>query len=125
MEGIEIEVPDREDAACALDTVEARLVRQGQYDAACDVINAKRRIRLDEEELADRDAEIERLRADLVWSVRHGASEGYDGNSDPCIWYSGIERHRDVLCSRELSVDIDGTSESICRAVREARDGVS
>lgn len=58
MEGIEIEVPDREDAACGLDTVEARLVRQGQYDAACAVIDAKRRIRLDEEEI---DAHMERV----------------------------------------------------------------
>lgn len=66
------------------------------------------------ERVADLDAEIERLRADLVWSVRKGVMVSHDENLRPCVWF---DVHRGVEC--------DGTPESICRAVREARDGVS
>lgn len=48
-----------------------------------------------ESQLADRDAEIERLRADLVWAVEMGNLP--------------LRGH-------------DGTPDLICRAVREARD---
>jgi hypothetical protein len=64
------------------------------------------------DQLADRDAEIERLRADLVWSVRKGVMVSHDENLRPCVWF---DVHRGVEC--------DGTPDSICRAVREARDG--
>lgn len=71
--------------------------------------------------------EAERL---AVWAVRHGASEGYDGNSWPCIWYSSTALVRGVLLAREACIEIDGTDESILRALGEAaameggRDGV-
>lgn len=62
------------------------------------------------EAIATRDAEIERLRADLVWAVRQGVMVSHDENLRPCVWF---DVHRGVEC--------DGTPESICRAVREAR----
>lgn len=55
-------------------------------------------------------AEIERLRADLVWSVRKGVMVSHDENLRPCVWF---DVHRGVEC--------DGTPDSICRAVREER----
>ena len=64
-----------------------------------------------EEFLATREAEIERLRADLVWSVRKGVTVSHDENLRPCVWF---DVHRGVEC--------DGTPESICRAVRSARE---
>lgn len=57
-------------------------------------------------------AEVRELRADLVWSVRKGVMVSHDENLRPCVW---LDVHRGVEC--------DGTPESICRAVREARDG--
>lgn len=69
-----------------------------------------------EMELEARIAELERM---VVWAVRHGASEGYDGSSWPCIWYSAVERHRDVLCSREQSIGHDGTPAGILAALKE------
>lgn len=80
----EIEVPDREDAACALDTVEARLVRQGQYDAACDVISAQRRIRLDDDEIRWLESRIAELEAMVVWVSRAMTLAG-EGSTDADI----------------------------------------
>ena len=69
--------------------------------------------------LADRDAEIERLRADLVWAVRHQAALYHDTPvKHVCFWIDEGWRESD-------EVECDGTPDSICRAVREARDGVS
>lgn len=72
--------------------------------AECDAMNLRA-------QLADRDAEIERLRVDLVWAVRQGVMVGHDENLRTCVWF---DVHRGVEC--------DGTPESICRAVREARE---
>ena len=57
-------------------------------------------------------AQIEKLRADLVWSVRKGVMVSHDENLRPCVLF---DVYRGVEC--------DGTPDSICRAVREARDG--
>lgn len=57
------------------------------------------------DQLRQAEAEIERLRADLVWAVRQGA------------WFTdGPETFID---------DCDDTPDSICRAVREARTSVT
>lgn len=64
------------------------------------------------ERIADRDAEIERLRVDLVWAVRQGVMVGHDENLRPCVWF---DVHR--------GVEYDGTSDAICRVVRSARTG--
>lgn len=69
-------------------------------------------------------AEIERLRADLVWAVMRKAS------FDPERRLFEFDQHDGA--AEDGSEDdsggmfpIDGTPDSICRAVREARDGVS
>lgn len=53
----EIEVPDREDAACEIDNLPAQLARIGWYEAASAVEGAARRIRLDDDEIARLTAE--------------------------------------------------------------------
>lgn len=60
------------------------------------------------------EAEIERLRADLVWAVRMSVH----------IELSNLQSGLDVVFTGSHRTVYDGTPESICRAVREARDGV-
>lgn len=62
-------------------------------------------------------AEIERLRADLVWAVNNSAFVDRVGFDTPTFAYYPDESAECVF------VDCDGTPDSICRAVREARDG--
>lgn len=50
---MDFDLPDREEIACALDTLEVRLARQGQYDGAADVGSARRIIRHAEEEIRE------------------------------------------------------------------------
>lgn len=63
--------------------------------------------RRERDRLREVEAEIERLRADLVWSVR-----------EDCRLVG-----RYVWQVASGYIECDGTPESICRAVREARDG--
>lgn len=62
---MDIEIPDHEDAACALDKLETIFASRGDYDIAGFMSDASRRIRADAEEIA-------RLQKAIVWSVRHG-----------------------------------------------------
>lgn len=66
--------------------------------------------------------EVEKLRADVSWAVRHGACAGYDGSSWPCIFYApnGTEtyEHHKTLDQ----VEYDGTDASLLPAVRRARE---
>lgn len=65
---------------------------------------------------AEQRAEIERLRADLVWAVEH-AELTSKGTSYAELW---------LVLDGVRSIKTDGTPDSICRAVRavrEARDG--
>ncbi len=57
-------------------------------------------------------AEIERLRADLVWAVEH-AELTSKGTSYAELW---------LVLDGVRSIKTDGTPDSICRAVREGRD---
>lgn len=66
-----------------------------------------------ESQLADRDAEIERLRADLVWAVEH-IDLTSKGTCYAELW---------LVIDAVRSIPTDGTPESICQAVREARNG--
>lgn len=50
---MDFDLPDREEIACALDTLEVRLARRGQYDGAADVGSARRVIRHADEEIRD------------------------------------------------------------------------
>lgn len=59
-------------------------------------------------------AEIERLRADLVVAVLMNVH----------IELSNLQSGLDVVFPGSHRTVYDGTPESICRAVREARDGV-
>lgn len=112
---MEIEIPDNEELACALDVVEARLVRQGQYDAACDVISAQRRLRLDDDEKRRMEAEIAELRADLEWAATHAARWMVgQGLSNTLEW-------DDIAQPQEA--EFDGTTADLLRVIRAARRG--
>lgn len=50
---MDFDLPDREEIACALATLEVRLARQGQYDGAADVGSAHRLLRAADEEIRD------------------------------------------------------------------------
>lgn len=112
---MDIEIPDNEELACALDVVEARLVRQGQYDAACDVISAQRRLRLDDDEKRRMEAEIAELRADLEWYAAHRCIGYKDRISFSVKPYS-------TFCLRK-EVEHDGTTADLLRVIRAARKG--
>lgn len=66
---MDFDLPDREEIACALATLEVRLARQGQYDGAADVGSAHRLLRAADEEIAALQADRERL--DFL--LTHGA----------------------------------------------------
>lgn len=58
------DLPDREEIACALEVMESRLARQGQYDQAVDVFAASRLLRLADDEITRLRAENARLTAE-------------------------------------------------------------
>lgn len=74
----------------------------GYHERECARLNA---------ELAKAWAEIERLRADLVWAVRKGVMVGHYECLRPCIWF---DVHR--------GVEYDGTDADLLRALKEASD---
>ena len=152
----EIEVPDREDAACALDKLELGLARLGDYEGAGMADSAARRLRLDDEEIREKDAEIERLRrivdaeqervvyrnhvidqrnamlteanaeierlrADVVWACRNGAWYGRNLMRGYLLHTFVLDEDGD-LCGDDR-IDCDGTDAGILAAVRQARGG--
>lgn len=57
------DLPDREEIACALEVMESRLARQGQYDQAVDVFTAAKLLRLADDEIARLTAERDEWKA--------------------------------------------------------------
>lgn len=64
------DLPDREEIACALDVLEVRLARQGQYDQAADVNSAKHLLRAADEEIARLTAERDELKGFVASDAR-------------------------------------------------------
>lgn len=110
---MDFDLPDREEIACALDVLEMRLVRQGQYGGAFDVGSAHRVIRQADDEIRRLEAEIAELEKDLVWAVRNGVHTDLE-RTEWIEYWDG----EDVIPTR-----FDGTDADLLRAVREARRG--
>lgn len=70
----------------------------------------------------ERGAEVEKLRADVAWAVRHGASASYDGDSHPAVWYEVDSSRMTRWGIPVTSVEYDGTDASMLSAVRRARE---
>lgn len=64
MDGMDIEIPDAEDAACDMGQLSSYFARRGQYEEAAMVDGAARRMRADAAELATLRARVEELEKD-------------------------------------------------------------
>ena len=142
---MEIEIPDNEELACVLDVVEARLVRQGQYGAACDVISAQRRLRLDDDEKRRMEAEIAELRAKLdeaeraIGGLKHFIGEQADQIGTLEVENEALRADLEFMAANSArtstdyrgrwhvifralkSIPYDGTPDDLRRVIREAR----
>lgn len=109
------DIPDREEIACALDILEVRLARQGQYQGAVDVGSAKERIRSDEDEMSRLESEISELRADLEWALDHQAGRFREGTELGSVGWVGRD---DDGYEESMSAKSGGNGLATVRKIR-------